>query len=261
MFSVQCAMCNVMRVRRHRGCDSSTSHITHRTSNMAFTLVELLVVISIIALLLAMLLPGLKKAREAAQGVRCMSNLRQLGLASVMYAQESNDYFPLSQYGNNVWTDNWLTRLRPYINSAANLLICPTDTDACAVTASIGGAPSWMKALNYRYHIQFGEVGTQGWQYPGDYNMRPRKFALFRQPTQSIVIVDANLNPALGAPNSYPWFDHQYNIGEVAEDRHNGAENYLHVDGHAGPNHLTKMDVKVWKMNLDTDGSYYPTNQ
>ena len=60
----------------------------------AFTLVELLVVISIIALLVAILLPVLGKAREQAKTVICLTNLHQLGLATFFYADQYDDYIP-----------------------------------------------------------------------------------------------------------------------------------------------------------------------
>jgi prepilin-type N-terminal cleavage/methylation domain-containing protein len=61
----------------------------------AFTLVELLVVIGIIALLIGILMPALKKAREASQKTVCLSNLRQLATAMQLYASENKDYIPI----------------------------------------------------------------------------------------------------------------------------------------------------------------------
>jgi prepilin-type processing-associated H-X9-DG protein len=105
------------------------THQPRRTS--AFTLVELLVVIGIIALLIAILLPALNKARKQAQETTCASNLRQMGVALTMYRNEQK-YFPgdIAQKSNGIIYNVWAPALRIYMKGNQGVFWCPSrDTD------------------------------------------------------------------------------------------------------------------------------------
>jgi prepilin-type N-terminal cleavage/methylation domain-containing protein len=74
----------------------------------AFTLVELLVVIGIIALLIAILLPALSRARENAKNAQCLSNLRQLGMVYQFYANDYKDQIPIGYVDGSPWTGYYI---------------------------------------------------------------------------------------------------------------------------------------------------------
>jgi len=93
-------------------------------SLQAFTLIELLVVIAIIAILAAMMLPGLARAKSLAKEKACVNNLRQLNIALLMYADDHEDWFPLETTEHNPHPD-LLDNLEKYQHGLIRVFYCP----------------------------------------------------------------------------------------------------------------------------------------
>ncbi len=111
-----------------------------------FTLVELLVVITIIAILIALLLPALGAAQNEAERVACQANMRTLSQAFISYTSSNKGYFPAAADSGNIQPADWIywqntstrplndSRIAPYLGQAPGVnlntavLVCPTDT-------------------------------------------------------------------------------------------------------------------------------------
>ncbi|MEM9351832.1 MAG: type II secretion system protein [Planctomycetota bacterium] len=92
-----------------------------------FTLVELLVVIAIIGVLIAMLLPAVQGAREAARSAASKNNLRPIGLAVQMYCDTHDGVFPELDHSYGEDSRSWIFSLEPHVESVDAIRICPTD--------------------------------------------------------------------------------------------------------------------------------------
>jgi prepilin-type N-terminal cleavage/methylation domain-containing protein/prepilin-type processing-associated H-X9-DG protein len=134
--------------------------------NRAFTLVELLVVIGIIAVLVGMLLPALSRARESGRSITCMSNLRQWGQYTLMYTNENRGFY-WTDYGATA-TGTWMEVLRPYYGASyagAAFRFCPDALDMSSTqygsdTLAWGNPP---QGAPYFVPGDYGSYGINHW--------------------------------------------------------------------------------------------------
>ena len=115
-----------------------------------FTLIELLVVIAVIALLMAILMPGLQRVKRMARAVVCQSNLRQWGMWFSMYTQDNDDKFfggvnPKTGYSDS--RSMWPRAMQPYYMGSNDVLLCPMARKPNSPQGFTFSA--WQRSLNY----------------------------------------------------------------------------------------------------------------
>ena len=208
-----------------------------RCGRRAFTLIELLVVIAIIAILASLLLPALANAKGKAWATACLNNLKQIGVASVMYADDNEDSLPRSSHTGQ----SWVGALQPYC-SGTNLWRCPRD-------------PHQTRLYSY---------ALNDFLLPPDAgNPSARDFSRLTAvpiPSDTFFMAEcadgyANSDHFHFAPDDGDYSPNSFGgptTGQVAVKRHQNTANYLFVDGH-----VERLNWSAVKLNLTQAGSRF----
>ena len=213
-----------------------------------FTLIELLVVIAIIAILAAMLLPALAKAKARAKAIQCVSNEKQIALGYLLYADDSNNYLPVAGQntgGATVLPTEWYLEISPYLARAS------TNNATINTAGTVVTCPSANLALLYRMASTASDPNTNGiggyghnYPYLGYYDgyvipkYGRKKLTDLTNPTDTIFNSDTT-DPLPGDTAIIEFYGYSYAPSYLAGRlpnhtyiRHGLGANYAWADGH-----------------------------
>lgn len=224
---------------------------------LGFTLIELLVVIAIIAILAALLLPALAKAKEKAKGIYCMNNTKQLTLAWIMYADDNGSKLPeneTSSTGGDIfgWVNgimNWDPNNPDNINTVlmlsgeigpytknANLYKCPSDLSIVTITQgrNIGTQP---RVRSYTMNCYVGYNPEDSIKIDPTFRKFVKSSDIIH-PTMTFVFIDEHEDSINDGwfgmnMNGYESDPSQYGIRDYPASYHNRAAGLSYADGHS----------------------------
>jgi prepilin-type N-terminal cleavage/methylation domain-containing protein/prepilin-type processing-associated H-X9-DG protein len=257
--------------------DDRTKPTTRTPRPTAFTLIELLVVIAIIAILAAMLLPALGTARGYARRILCTSQIKQMGLAGIMYAGDFRSVYPFNLQDNTSWNNPWnAAAIGDYLGQAAlhpryahKIFVCPSSTaDGAPVMTPVTYPGKLQNDYSYSYRMGAAAANSHinspiGWNYGATAHSAETKV---RIPSETVLFSEAP-RATHASRGSYPYqsngggtllgcdvgtqFTEYNNVSkQVVFLRHGDRINAVFADGHSDIMTLTQArSIYYWAMD------------